>query len=293
MSLPGSITERLSVHLSRYIGHAVDIEQGTAIGNGNNDCYRLDTDNGRFFVKVNSVDRFPSLFEAEADGLRRILATGTVRVPYVIAIGEDHDDGYLLLEHIAEGPTGPAFWRDFGRSLAALHRNTADTFGLERDNYIGTLKQVNTPDPDWTSFLITRRLEPLIQKAVDRKRLGSGDALRAEQLYRRLPSLFPEEPPALLHGDLWHGNLLCDTDGRPVLIDPAVYYGHREMDLAMSRLFGGSEASFHAAYNEAWPLAAGWAERVDICNLYPLLVHVNLFGGAYAQQVRGLLKRFG
>lgn len=293
MSLPGSITERLAVHLSEHAGHAVEIERETPVGSGNNECFRLDTDNGRFFVKVNSADRFPSLFEAEADGLKRLHSTGAVRVPQVIAIGEDHDDSYLLLEHITEGPKNPVFWERFGRSLAALHRHTSPRFGLERDNYIGTLKQVNTPEGSWGSFFITRRLEPLIQRAVDRKRLGGGDALRAEKLFQQLPSLFPEEAPALLHGDLWHGNFLCDTEGLPVLFDPAVYYGHREMDLAMARLFGGFEASFHEAYEEAWPLAVGWEERVDVCNLYPLLVHVNLFGGSYVQRVQEVLERFG
>ena len=117
-------------------------------------------------------------------------------------------------------------------------------------------------------------------------------AFRFERLFHRLDHLFPSEAPALLHGDLWSGNLLGDAQGRPVLIDPAVYYGHREMDLAMTRLFGGFDPGFHTAYQAEWPLEAGWEERVDLCNLYPLLVHVNLFGGSYVAQVEAVLRRF-
>lgn len=119
-----------------------------------------------------------------------------------------------------------------------------------------------------------------------------GDVLRFERLYAKLPSLFPSEPPALLHGDLWSGNFLCDAHGKPVLIDPAVYFGHREMDIAMSRLLGGFEPAFYRAYNDERPLEAGWEERVDLCNIYPLLVHMNLFGGGYAAQLQHALKHF-
>lgn len=292
MSLPGSLIERLSVHLTRQMGHPVDIERAQAAGGGSvNDAFRLDTDAGRFFVKVNHADRFPSLFEAEADGLRRLQVAGVIRTPKVIAAGEDHDESYLLLEHIDTALPGPGFWEGFGTALAALHRHTAEKFGLARANYIGTLRQDNTPHPDWATFFIQCRLEPQVKMARDRKRIGDGDVLRFERLYRSLPELFPVEAPALLHGDLWNGNFLCDTHGQPVLIDPAVYFGHREMDLAMARLFSGFDPAFHQAYQAAWPLQPGWEERVDLCNLYPLLVHVNLFGGTYAAQVHTILAR--
>ena len=241
MPLPGSLIERLCEHLSRHAGQPVDIEQAVPVGGGSiNDAYRLHTTHGTWFAKVNSADRFPSLFEAEADGLRRLAATGTLRTPAVIAHGEDHDDSYLLLEHITTGLRTPAFWTAFGEGLAHLHRHSAPHFGLERNNYIGALP----------------------------------------------------EPPALLYGDLWSGNFLCDAEGRPVMLDPAVYYGHREMDLAMARLFGGFEPGFFEAYQHTHPLEPGWAERVDLCNLYPLLVHTLLFGGTYARQVEEGLRRY-
>ena len=293
MPLPGSLIERLSEQISRTIGKPVDIERDSAVGGGSiNDAYRLDTNEGCFFVKVNSADRFPSLFEAEADGLHRLAAAGVIRVPKVIGHGEDHNDSYLLLEHISAGARTEAFWEDLGRSLARLHTHTHDRFGLARDNYIGSLKQVNTPSARWEDFLIQHRLEPFVKMARDKGRLGMGDVLRFERLYMRMPSLFPTEAPALLHGDLWNGNFLCDEHNAPVLIDPAVYYGHREMDTAMSRLFGGFEPAFYAAYQNERPLEQDWEERIDLCNLYPLLVHVNLFGGGYAQQVTAILGRF-
>ncbi|MFN8351184.1 MAG: fructosamine kinase family protein [Flavobacteriales bacterium] len=293
MPLPGSLIERLCEHLSRHAGQPVDIEQAVPVGGGSiNDAYRLHTTHGTWFAKVNSADRFPSLFEAEADGLRRLAATGTLRTPAVIAHGEDHDDSYLLLEHITTGLRTPAFWTAFGEGLAHLHRHSAPHFGLERNNYIGALPQVNTPADSWPAFFLHARLEPLVKQARDRRRLEAATALRFERLYTRLDQLFPPEPPALLHGDLWSGNFLCDAEGRPVLLDPAVYYGHREMDLAMARLFGGFEPGFFEAYQHTHPLEPGWAERVDLCNLYPLLVHTLLFGGTYARQVEEGLRRY-
>lgn len=293
MPLSGSLIERLCEDLAHHTGRAVDIERDVPLGGGSiNDCYRLDTDTGLFFVKVNAADQHPSMFEAEADGLRRLSLTGAVQVPKVIALGEDHDTSYLLLEHIDGGPKSATFWEAFGRSLAQLHRNTSPSFGLQRNNYIGPLKQVNTPRSSWAQFFITDRLELQVRLARDRKRLGDGAVLRFERLYAELPSLFPVEPPALLHGDLWSGNFLCDASERPVLIDPAVYYGHREMDIAMTRLFGGFDDAFYTTYNNERPLQQGWQDRLDLWNLYPLLVHVNLFGGPYAAQVETILQRF-
>ncbi len=293
MPLSGSLIERLSEHLSRYLGTHVDVEQEIAVGGGSiNDSYRLETNEGPFFVKTNSADRFPSMFEAEAHGLDRLRATNTVCVPHVIAFGEDHDDSYLLLEHINGGLKNAAFWEDLGRSMGRLHAHTNDRFGLDRDNYIGSLSQMNTPHERWDEFFIHCRLEPQVRAARDRQRLGMGDVLRFELLYMKLPSLFPPGPPALLHGDLWSGNFLCDEHGRPVLLDPAVYFGHREMDIAMTRLFGGFEPAFYSAYNDERPLEQGWEERVGLCNLYPLLVHVNLFGGSYTGQLQADLQRY-
>lgn len=293
MAVSGSLSEQISERLSRHLGHPVDIEETFPVGGGSiNDAWRLETDAGRFFLKTNSADRFPGMFEAEADGLRRLREAGPLQVPEVIAHGEDHDDSFLLLTWVEGGIRDPAFWERFGRGLAQLHRHTQTLFGLERDNYIGSLPQRNTPAPDWPGFFIHQRLEPQLKMARDRRRVERGMAFRFERLFHQLDKLFPTEPPALLHGDLWGGNFLCDATGLPVLIDPAVYYGHREMDLAMTRLFGGFDTTMYNAYQAEWPLEAGWEERVDVCDLYPLLVHVNLFGGGYVAQVESVLKRF-
>ncbi len=293
MALSGSLIERLAQHLSDHVGRPVDIEHERPVGGGSiNDAYRLHTNEGTFFVKVNGHDAIPSFFEAEADGLERLRQANTLRVPQVIAFGEDHDDGYLLMEHIPPGPRGPDFWADFGRSLAQLHRVTQPHFGLVRPNYIGTLKQVNTPEDDWATFFQLHRLEPLVKMARDQRKLNDAIVLRFERLYGRLGDLFPREAPALLHGDLWKGNFLVGPEGEPVLIDPAVHHGHREMDIAMTKLFGGFDEAFYSAYNAAWPLERGWIERTDLCSLYPLLVHVNLFGGGYVAQLDTALQRY-
>lgn len=293
MALPSELIDELAMALGRHSGTKVTISGALPVGGGSiNDCYRLDTTKGRFFVKVNTADRFPSLFEAEADGLQRLMAAGPLAVPRVIAHGERAGHAFLLMEWLGSGLKGRAFWEDFGCGLAQLHRHTQQRFGLARDNYIGSLPQINTEEGPWDRFFILHRLEPLLRRARDRGHLGDGAAFRFERLFGKLGGLFPHEPPALLHGDLWSGNFICGTAGEPILIDPAVYYGHREMDLAMTRLFRGFDEAFYDAYQSQHALAIGWQERTDICNLYPLLVHVNLFGGGYAQQVDSIVRRY-
>jgi fructosamine-3-kinase len=293
MGLSSSLAVRLLADLRIKVSGTIVLREEQGVGGGSiNDCYRLNTNEGPFFVKVNSADRFPSMFEAEVDGLRRLREAGSIRVPRVIAHGEVDGTAYLLMEHIDDGLKTEAFWRATGNALAALHAHTASHFGLERDNYIGSLPQKNAEHARWDEFFIHCRLEPQVKLARDHRHLGPGELLRFERLYGRLSSLFPEEAPALLHGDLWSGNLLCDAASRPVLIDPAVYHGHREMDIAMTKLFGGFAPAFYSAYHSERPLEKDWEERTDLCNLYPLLVHVNLFGGGYVDQVQVCLRRF-
>jgi len=293
MTLDRPFIEHLEGILARRTGGAATIRETFPVGGGSiNDAWRLETRGGRFFLKTNDAAPFPDLFEAEADGLGRLRGAAALRVPGSIAHGEERDTVFLLLEWIESAPRSASFWEDFGRGLARLHRHTWQSFGLERDNRIGSLAQVNSPEADWASFLIRHRLEPQLRMARDHKRVEAGTAFRFERLFGKLGALFPIEPPALLHGDLWSGNFLAGPSGEPVLIDPATYYGHREMDLAMTRLFGGFDPRLYAAYHAEWPLERGWEERMDLCNLYPLLVHVNLFGGGYAAQVEGIIRRF-
>lgn len=244
-------------------------------------------DGRRVFVKTNA-DAPRDMFEAEADGLA-FLRAGPLRVPEVLAVGPD----FLALELLRPGPRQRDFDEVLGRGLAALHRCSPGVFGLHRDNYIGRLPQANAPTPDWASFYWERRLEPQLARASARGLVDAALRARFDRLRARLPELVgPAEPPARLHGDLWAGNLHADERGAPCLIDPAVYGGHREVDLAMMRLFGGFSERVFDAYAEAAPLAPGSAERVPLYQLYPLLVHVNLFGGGYLGAVRAALSHW-
>lgn len=293
MPLSDQLAEHLSSLLSRKVGGAVAIREAVPVYGGSiNDTFRLHTNAGDYFVKTNDAGRFPSPFISEERGLGILRQAGVFRVPEVLAQGEVGGTTFLLMEFIPQAEEGRDFQARFGRALAQLHRHTHGSFGLDHDNYIGLLPQVNTPHKDWVEFLVHCRLEPLVKMARDNGRIHPGDTIRLERLYAKLPALFPPEMPALLHGDLWKHNYLAPANGEPVLIDPAVYYGHREMDLAMTKLFGGFDREFYGAYNNEEPLIPGWEERVDLCNLYPLLVHLNMFGGSYADRVGSVLRKY-
>lgn len=252
-------------------------------------AFRLSTNEGNFFFKHNGKKKYPGMFEAEAKGLMLLEQSNTLRIPKVIGAGEYGNDSFLLLEFLERGKTTANFWEDFGKHLAGMHRNSQEYFGVEHSNYIGSLPQINTPKSDFVTFFIENRLEPQLKLAGNAL---SQLSLSFERLYKKLPEIIPDERPALIHGDLWSGNFLIGPEGKACLIDPAVYYGHRESDIAMSKLFGGFDAEFYSSYNDAYPLIQGWQARVDIFNLYPLLVHVNLFGGGYVRQVEEIVKRF-
>ena len=260
-------------------------------------AYKVRLDNrSTVFVKT-QPRRLPTMFSREADGLAWLGETNTVRVPRVLAVQDDPDPEvvhrFLVLEWIEPGPPSPDHEELLGRALAALHRFPCARFGLEHDNDVGVLPQDNTPAPTWPELYAHRRLEPLVRRAVDAGHLPPDTASRVAALGRRLPELAgPAEPPARLHGDLWRGNVISDRHGGPVLVDPAVYGGHREMDLAMMQLFGGFGGRVFDAYDEVHPRAAGHAERVGLWQLYPLLVHVNLFGAGYASSLLRTLARY-
>jgi protein-ribulosamine 3-kinase len=243
----------------------------------------------RYFVKLNRADK-AEMFAAEAQGLAEILATGTLRVPAPVCHGADGRTAWLVLEYLELGGRGDA--RELARRLAALHRITGTSFGWRRDNTIGSTPQVNTPESDWIAFWREHRLGFQLRLAA---RNGFRGALQAkgERLLERLDAFFPGYTPlpSLLHGDLWGGNHGYTAGGEPVVFDPAVYYGDREADLAMTELFGGFGPRFYAAYQEAWPLNPGYAVRKHLYNLYHVLNHANLFGGGYASQAEGMLQR--
>lgn len=245
------------------------------------------------FVKANAACP-ADLFEREAEGLAALAAVGALRVPQGAVAGAAAGLHFLVMEAIATGPQPPGFFADFGRRFADLHRrSTGERHGFPHDNYLGATPQPNAWESDWVELFRRHRLGHQLDLAR-RSGLADSDLLRlGDRLLDRLDRWLdvPGEPPCLLHGDLWSGNFLVDEHGAPVLIDPACYYGHREADLAMTRLFGGFAADFYAAYEEAWPLPAGSEERLPVYTLYHLLNHLNLFGGSYREQCLGVLKR--
>lgn len=225
-------------------------------------------------------------YTVEANGLGWLAKAGALRIPHVRGVGDDSEPRVLVLEWIERGRRGPAHDEELGRGLAALHMAGAEQFGYPIDNLIGSIPQPNGRRPDWPSFYGEQRVLAMTRTAIDDGRLPESFAARAERLAARLPNLLgPPEPPARLHGDLWSGNAIADAAGAPVLVDPAVYGGHREVDLAMMRLFGGFSDRVFAAYEEVAPLAPGAPERRRLLQLYPLLVHVVLFGGSYVGSV--------
>jgi fructosamine-3-kinase len=274
--------------LERALG--VRVETASPVAGGDiNEAWEVRLADGRTVFAKTHARADPAMFPAEARGLEWLRAAGALRIPEVLAAEAE----VLALERIDSAPRRAGFDDELGRGLAALHRFGAPSFGVDHDNFIGRLPQPNAPLPSWSEFYRERRLGAQLRAA---RRAGLADAALErdfDRLFARLPDLVgPEEPPARLHGDLWGGNLHVDEHGAPCLIDPAVYGGHREVDLAMMRLFGGFSPRVFAAYEEAYPLAPGAADRVALYQLYPLLVHVNLFGGGYVGSVRRSLGHY-
>jgi fructosamine-3-kinase len=246
-----------------------------------NEAHEVTCADGReVFVKTNRLAD-PTMFPAEARGLGWLADASALRVPRVLAVSGEKP-AFLVLERIVAARRRPDFDQRLGRGLAALHRHGAPGFGLDHDNFIGRLAQDNASMAGWAAFYRARRIEPQLRLAVDAGLASPALRRGCERLFAVLEDrVGPPEPPARLHGDLWGGNLLVDDAGEPCLIDPAVHGGHREVDLAMMRLFGGFSPRVFAAYDEAAPLAEGHEQRVPLYQLYFLLVHVNMFGGSY------------
>jgi fructosamine-3-kinase len=280
------LNRAIAVRLGREVIAARDLRGGDIHA-----AYRVELGDGDVVFVKSSIGAPRGMFTEEARGLAWLRAAGALRIPEVIAVADDAEGPrFLTLEYIEPGRRGPTFDEKLGRGLAALHRTGAPSFGFERDNYVGSLPQSNRTHPSWAIFYREERLLPLVRRARDRRALPAHAAARFDRLFHRLESLVgPDEPPARLHGDLWGGNLHSDDRGQPCLIDPAVYGGHREIDLAMMRLFGGFAPRVFDAYRESWPLADGHERRVALYQLYPLLVHVNLFGGGYAESALSTL----
>lgn len=293
--LPQSLYQHICEVLSLQLNEKVDSFMVTAIGGGSiNQTYRITLPGQQqFFCKVNNAQRFPQLFLKEKTGLERLGKTGTIKVPKVVAYSVFDNNQILVLEWIESGTKDEMFFRRFGEQLAALHQCNGKSFGLDHDNYMGSVPQTNSFTNDWISFFLQQRLQPMVDKCVAKNLLTPTDAALFEKVYTRLPQVFDsKQQPALLHGDLWSGNYMCAKNGEPLLIDPAVYYGHPAVDLGMTTLFGGFDAPFYDSYHYHLPLPHNYKEQWEVCNLYPLLIHLYLFGSGYLSSIQQTLKAF-
>jgi protein-ribulosamine 3-kinase len=285
--IPSEIAQSISAQLGKTVVKFA-LTGGGCINHGG----KLETNNGAYFLKWNDREKYPGMFLAETKGLNLLEGTHSFRTPKIIATGSTENYQYLLLEFIENATRHKQFWSHFGASLAKLHLNSHESFGLDHDNFIGSLQQSNRSYKSWIEFYIYERLQPQVSMCESLGYMRPGDMKLFEGLYQRLADMVPNEKPALLHGDLWSGNLLVDDKGDSCLIDPAVYYGNREVDIAMTQLFGGFDSTYFNSYGEVFPLHPGFKKRLDIYKLYPLLVHTNLFGKSYWLQVVSILKQF-
>ena len=279
--------------LEKSLGRSAKV-RSTSFKSGGciNNALKLDTSEGVFFLKWQSG--IPEdMFQKETEGLKLLGDTNALKVPTVHSFGKLEGKHYLLMEHIESAPPKSKYWQDFGSSLAEMHKNNSNpSYGLDHNNYIGKLPQVNDFKEDWIDFFIQLRLEYQLKLAVQNSLVDSSFVNRYRKFYELLPTLLPIDQPALLHGDMWSGNVMVDSEGYVCLIDPAVYYGHREIELAFTQMFGGFDHEFYSSYQEAYPLESGFDERVAIYNIYPHMVHVNLFGTSYLGGVESVLGRY-
>ncbi|MGI8598951.1 MAG: fructosamine kinase family protein [Chitinophagaceae bacterium] len=287
MSVSANTIEKI---LKSILGFNINIQQqaGGCISN----CYLVKTHDKKFFCKINSATKFPHLFEQEAKGLNLLGTSYKIKTPEIIDIYYEDDYQILLLEWIEEGERTTTFWKKFGSQLAELHSVTKDQFGLNINNYMGSVLQINEQTSDWNIFFIEQRLKPLVKACKQKGLLTAFHEQVFSTLYTQLPPFFKDVRPALVHGDLWNGNFMCNKNEEPVLIDPAAYYGIPAVDLGMTKLFGGFSRSFHEAYQYHSALSKNQDQQNKICNLYPLLIHLLLFGKSYLPQIEETIKDF-
>ena len=267
------------------------IDQESLSGGDINNLYLLKTTTLPLVVKSNSLEAYPDMFKYEKKGLEKLKQTKSIEIVDTIDQINSNETSFLILNYIKTEPETNQLWENFGIQLNKLHQTKSNSFGLDTPNYIGSIPQVNKWCATWSEFYVTQRLELQLKTAVEKGHL-KGMVKQFEKLYHQLDELFPEEPASLIHGDLWRGNFISGENSTPWLIDPAIYFGHREMDIGMTLLFGGFDINFYRAYNSENPLEKDWEDRVPLTQLYPLLVHVNLFGGQYEASVKSILNRF-
>lgn len=279
---------KIAQAITQATGQDFAIANTKSVGGGCiNQGYRVSGNGTEYFVKLNQASQL-EMFAAEAIGLKQMYATQTITVPQPICWGIADNSSYIVLQWLDLGGSNSQSWREMGRQLAAMHREgTSESFGWERNNTIGSTPQINTWTDNWADFFAEHRLG--YQLKLAKRRGGNfGDPNQVIKAVR--DKLADRQPQAsLVHGDLWSGNAAITDDGKPVILDPATYYGDRETDIAMTELFGGFPKAFYHGYNEVWQLDSGYQQRKSLYNLYHVLNHFNLFGGGYGSQAQRII----
>lgn len=253
-----------------------------------NSVFKIDSPTQSFVIKINQAREYPEMFQKEAGGLELLKNSNTFRIPTVVDFGSFENATYLVLEYIPAGSPSTDFWNNFAKKLSQLHQKTQENFGLHYDNYIGSLIQKNTFSDNAANFYITSRLEPQFRMATDK----GFKFQNLDGILKNIASEIPDEKPSLIHGDLWAGNYMISSRNEAVLIDPAIAFAPREMDLAMMKLFGGFPETSFNDYNSFFPLLPNWKERIKLWQLYYLLVHLNIFGAGYYRQIKDILFKY-
>ncbi|MEM8637936.1 MAG: fructosamine kinase family protein [Cyanobacteria bacterium P01_G01_bin.54] len=280
----------IAAQIQTQTGQPFTIQNRRSVSGGCiNQGYAISDGDRTYFVKTNSPGQ-REMFIAERLGLQQMAQTQTIRVPQPILDGATEDCSFIVLEWLELGRGVDASWQQMGRNLAALHRDRgSDQFGWDLNNTIGSTPQINTWTDGWADFFAEQRIGYQLRLA---KRRG-GDFPETQRVVDRVKEILAahQPQPSLVHGDLWSGNAACNSDGEPIIFDPAAYWGDREVDLAMTELFGGFPAAFYRGYEATWPLDAGYGQRKSLYNLYHILNHFNLFGGGYGSQASQMLNQ--
>jgi protein-ribulosamine 3-kinase len=278
--------------LSESLGHEAELKDFQFLYCGNfNLAAKVTTKSGKYFIKWNQGEH-EGMFESEAKSMELIRETNTIHVPKVYGYGKKSDGAYLMLDYVAESKKKNDYWQNFARKLADLHNHTNVRYGLHFNNYIGALRQINDFADNGIQFFLEKRLITQLERAFKAKIIEYRLYIDLNNLFSKIPIYFPKEAPALLHGDLWSGNLMVDENGQASIVDPSAYYGLREAEIAFTTLFGGFPSEFYEAYHEVKPLESGFKDRIDLYNLYPLLVHANLFGGGYLESIKRIVSKY-
>ncbi len=255
-------------------------------------AFLINTEKQDYFLKINSNPNALAMFIAEQKGLDFIAQTHTIKTPKIIDFGKFEESAYILMEYISSKQPSDKDFGKFGVQLAALHLTTTKEYGFDTDNFIGRLPQSNQKYKDWATFYAKERLMPQFKMAIQNNLLSTKEIPKETEIIEVINAFYKNKKPSLLHGDLWSGNYLIATDGQPYLIDPAIYYGHNEVDIAMTQLFGGFPPTFYKAYHDLIPKSKCNEDSIQLYQLYYLLVHLNLFGSSYYQSVNTILKTY-